>query len=404
MKKYEDTRVLSVDDDPTFLEILAFFLERSGYEVFKARNGEEALELFDEAKPSLVLCDLYMPGMPGLELIELLKIKSPETPVIVISGEGNLNDAIAAMRLGAWDYIVKPFEHAALEQTVKRVLDKFYLIKENKLMRQQLEEKNHLLSQGFQQLQADQKAGEIVQNLMLPKNNNIINKYEISYKIMPSLYLSGDFIDYFKVNEDQLAFYIADVSGHGASSAFVTVFLKGIISQLLANYQTGNDNTILEPNHVLKYISDKILSAQLGKYITMIYCVLDLKHNILRYSIGGHYPNPVIWDGNNAFFLEGAGFAVGIYKNATYELKLLELPQEFKILMLSDGILELLEGKNLDENERLLLTSLNQEQFNIDKFLRHFDIIDERGFPDDITVLLIGKNNYDRLNITPKML
>lgn len=393
MNKGKEARILSVDDDPTFLSIISYYLEKCGHTVYKAKNGDEALDLFDEVKPDLVLCDLYMPGMSGLELIELLKMKSPDTPVIVISGEGNLNDAISAMRLGAWDYIVKPFEQAALEQTVKRVLDKFYLINENRLMKLQLEEKNHLLSQGFEQLQADQKAGEIVQNLLLPKNNIIINKYEISYKIMPSLYLSGDFIDYFKLNQDTLAFYIADVSGHGASSAFVTVFLKGIISQLLTNYQSGVDETILEPDQVLKYISDKILSAQLGKYITMIYCVLDLKENMLHYSIGGHYPNPVIWDGNKASFLEGKGFAVGIYKNATYELKHMTLPDDFKILMLSDGILELLEGGNLDENERLLLTSVNQNQFNIDKFLRHFDIIDERGFPDDITVLLIGKHD-----------
>lgn len=393
MNNGEEARILSVDDDPTFLSIISYYLEKSGYTVFKAKNGDEALDLFDEVKPDIVLCDLYMPGMSGLELIELLKIKSPDTPVIVISGEGNLNDAISAMRLGAWDYIVKPFEQAALDQTVKRVLDKFFLINENKLMKQQLEEKNHLLTQGFEQLQADQKAGEIVQNLLLPKNNITINKYDISYKIMPSLYLSGDFIDYFKLNQDTLAFYIADVSGHGASSAFVTVFLKGIMSQLLTNYQNGVDDIILEPDHVLKYISDRILSAQLGKYITMIYCVLDLKENLLHYSIGGHYPNPVIWDGKKACFLEGKGFAVGIYNNATFENNHIELPEEFKILMLSDGILELLEGGNLNENESLLLTSLNQKQFNIDKFLHHFDIIDECGFPDDITVLLIGKSD-----------
>lgn len=394
MNNYTNIRILSVDDDQTFLEIISFYLEKSGYEVFRAKSGNEALEIFDEVKPNLILCDLYMPGMSGLELIELLKIKSPDTPVVVISGEGNLNDAIAAMRLGAWDYLIKPFEKTILEQTIKRVLDKYFLINENKLMKLQLEEKNHLLSQGFEQLQADQKAGEIVQNLLLPKNNISINKYEISYKIMPSLYLSGDFIDYFKINHNQIAFYIADVSGHGASSAFVTVFLKGIISQLLTNYQSGIDEIILEPNNVLKYISDRILSAKLGKYITMIYCVLDIKDNILTYSIGGHYPNPVIWDGKNAIFLEGTGFAVGIYKNAIYELKTIELPKEFKILMLSDGILEMLEGGNLQENEHLLLTSLSQEQFDIDKFLRHFDIIDERGFPDDITVLLIGKNDH----------
>ncbi|HRE31264.1 MAG TPA: response regulator, partial [Candidatus Berkiella sp.] len=391
--------ILSVDDDPTFLEIISFYLKHSGYIVFKAKNGKEALEIFEQQLPDLILCDLYMPGMSGLELIRILKDKSPNTPVIVISGEGKMEDAISALRLGAWDYIVKPFEHFALEQTVSRVIEKNKLIKENEKMKRKLEEKNFLLTQGLEQLQADQKAAEAVQSKLLPTGNKNFDGYEISYKVMPSLFLSGDFVDYFKITEDKMGFYIADVSGHGASSAFVTVLLKGMITQLLSNYQSRLDETILNPDQVLKYINNEILTAKLGKYLTIVYCVLDLKENLLFYSIGGHYPSPIVWDGKSAYFLQGV--AVGVTAKAEFEQYNIHLPTEFSLLMPSDGIFEIMHGKNLKENENRLLEMIKQSEMSIDKILSHLNIRTDRGFPDDVTLLLMNKKSAISIEKNP---
>ena len=99
------------------------------------------------------------------------------------------------------------------------------------------------------------------------------------------MYLSGDCVDYFQINAQQFGFYLADVSGHGASSAFVTVLLKSAMTQLLDRYQAHQVDVILAPEKVLAQLGTEIHAANLGKYLTMIYGVIDITRNELRYSV-----------------------------------------------------------------------------------------------------------------------
>ncbi len=394
-------RILSVDDDPDIRKRISTYLEDSGFIVFEASNGKEALNLFASKKPDLVLCDLIMPEMSGLELLEILKKESPETPIIVVSATEVMGDVIEALRLGAWDYIVKPITNmAVLEHAVCRALERGRLVIENRNYRAQLEEKNMQLTQSLGQLKEDQDAGKSVQQKLLPKPIFELNEYIFSHVVIPSLYLSGDFVDYFAISQDKIGFYIADVSGHGASSAFVTVLLKSLVEQMLSNYQTRNDELILNPDRVLKHISDDILQAKLGKYLTMIYGVLDLKENQLVYSVGGHYPNPVIWNGKVATFLEGTGFAVGIFKDARFESHTCPLPEQFSLAMFSDGIFEILHGKNLQEKEERLLEIVNKSQLSVEDILSSLGIKNESGCPDDITLLLMNRNEVCNKHIS----
>jgi len=394
-------RILSVDDDPDIRKRISTYLEDSGFIVFEASNGKEALNLFASKKPDLVLCDLIMPEMSGLELLEILKKESPETPIIVISATEVMGDVIEALRLGAWDYIVKPITNmAVLEHAVCRALERGRLVIENRNYRAQLEEKNMQLTQSLGQLKEDQDAGKSVQQKLLPKPIFELNEYIFSHVVIPSLYLSGDFVDYFAISREKIGFYIADVSGHGASSAFVTVLLKSLVEQMLSNYQTRNDELILNPDRVLKHISDDILQAKLGKYLTMIYGVLDLKENQLVYSVGGHYPNPVIWNGKVATFLEGTGFAVGIFKDARFESHTCPLPEQFSLAMFSDGIFEILHGKNLQEKEERLLELVNKSQLSVEDILSSLGIKNESGCPDDITLLLMNRNEVCNKHIS----
>lgn len=102
--------ILTVDDDVAVRSTLAAWIEDSGYAALEASSGVEGLELLAERKPDLVLLDLRMPVMDGLTFLEHKKESGDETPVIVVSGRADLQDAIRAFRLGAWDYITKPIE------------------------------------------------------------------------------------------------------------------------------------------------------------------------------------------------------------------------------------------------------------------------------------------------------
>ena len=108
-------RVVVIDDTDMVRQVIARQLEHLGLDVLQARDGREGLEIIRDSKPDLVLCDLRMPKLDGLELLRLAREQFPDLAIIMVSGEGLLKDAIGALKLGAWDYITKPIEFAALD-------------------------------------------------------------------------------------------------------------------------------------------------------------------------------------------------------------------------------------------------------------------------------------------------
>lgn len=389
-------RILSVDNEPAFRQEVNSYLEDSGFTTFEATTNKEGLLLFREKKPDLVLSSLQMQDENGLELLDAIRNESPETPVIVISKTEGVDNLLEALHLGAWDYILKPIKNMAiLEHAVCRALERGRLVMENKRYRDELEEKNIQLGRSLAQLKEDQKAGKSVQQQLLPKSEISFGNYHFSHRVLPSLYLSGDYVDYFEINDSMLGFYIIDVSGHGASSAFVTVMIKSLIEQILLKYQMSNDDSILYPDKILKWISDNILQAKLGKYLTMIFCLINKKDNTLRYSIGGHYPNPILVEKDSTKFLEGKGFAVGIFKQAEFTTQVFPLPDEFTLCLLSDGIFEVIEGENSETKEQGLLKLVKESEGNIQNILELTGTNRDFGFPDDIAILLVRKTGNE---------
>jgi putative two-component system response regulator len=133
-------KVLTVDDEEMIRETIASYLENRGFEVFQARNGREGVEVFATEKPDLLLVDLRMPEMDGLEVLARVKELAPETPSIVVSGTGILRDAVEAIKCGAWDYVIKPIQDMeVLGLAVDKALERARLIRENKAYQENLE-------------------------------------------------------------------------------------------------------------------------------------------------------------------------------------------------------------------------------------------------------------------------
>jgi len=130
--------VLVVDDEEIIRESLTFVLAKEGYEVREAANGREAVELLKEQSFDVVLTDLEMPEMKGIALLDHITRSSPETMVVIITAYGSVETAIAALRQGAVDYILKPVEFDELLFKVKRLLTQRRLTVENKLLRTEL--------------------------------------------------------------------------------------------------------------------------------------------------------------------------------------------------------------------------------------------------------------------------
>lgn len=137
----EIVQILIIDDEPMIRQVLAAFLVQWGYASYEAENGRKGIDIFERERIDLVLTDLDMPVMGGLEVLAYIHEHSPDTPVVIISGAGQLDDAVQSVKLGAWDYLTKPIANMAiLENTISRCLERVRLVRENRMYQQHLEE------------------------------------------------------------------------------------------------------------------------------------------------------------------------------------------------------------------------------------------------------------------------
>src|SRR6478672_2298493 len=132
--------ILIVDDERDNRELVARVLEDEGFETRTAVNSDEALQALADRRPSLLLLDVWLQGskLDGLQLLEVVKGRDPTLPVLMISGHGNLDTAVAAIRQGAVDFIEKPFEASRLVHLVSRATETQRLRRENEALRQQI--------------------------------------------------------------------------------------------------------------------------------------------------------------------------------------------------------------------------------------------------------------------------
>ncbi|MEI8355167.1 MAG: response regulator, partial [Deltaproteobacteria bacterium] len=131
-----ETKILIVDDELSMREFLCILLEREGYQVHQADSAEAALTLLETGSYALVVSDVKMPGMDGLTLLEKIKQLSQDTAVLVMTAFSTAEQAVAAMKLGAYDYIAKPFNVEEIKILVRNALEKRSLTKKNIRLRQ----------------------------------------------------------------------------------------------------------------------------------------------------------------------------------------------------------------------------------------------------------------------------
>ncbi len=379
----ESGRVLLIDDDPHICLAFRRLLELRGHTVFQAADGREGLAAAERDSPEIILLDLNMPVMGGMEVLRRFAKECPDVPVIIVSSSDEIRDAIEALKLGARDYLVKPLlETSVLTRAVETNLERARLLRANKQIRLELE----LYSE---QIREDEESGRKVQARLFPAHDWQFGDYRFQHQVIPSMFLSGDFVDYFGINDQFAGFYCADVSGHGVSSALVTVLVKSFVNKYHERHADRQDPLILEPEHVLEKLNQELLHEQLGKHLTMFYGVLDLKANTLRFASGGHYPPALLFRPEGVRALEPNGMAVGLFPLAVFQSETVALPEAFRLLVFTDGALETLALPTGEARLAHLQTLTTRDA------LRRFVAAagDQQHLPDDFTVLSVTRGD-----------
>ncbi|HZH72746.1 MAG TPA: sigma-54 dependent transcriptional regulator [Mariniphaga sp.] len=141
------SKILVIDDERSIRNTLKDILEYEKYDVDLAEDGKKGLEMVKNTEYQIILCDIKMPGMDGIEVLEKLQEMAPDTPVVMISGHGNIDTAVESIKKGAYDFIEKPLDLNRLLITIRNAMDKSTLVNETKILKKKVSKKFEIIGE-----------------------------------------------------------------------------------------------------------------------------------------------------------------------------------------------------------------------------------------------------------------
>ena len=380
---------LIVSHNKQLITFLSAQLSSKGLNVLISADNDAALTLIRSHKPLLVFAQTHGNNIDALKLLKAVEKKHPELSLIALSEVFNTKEALSLLRRGFADYIAVPLHghEALLQKAIDRALVKGKRISIYMNKHEQLAKRHNNLSRDLLQLQEDHEAGRYVQLKLFPKTPISFGDFEFSHQIIPSLYLSGDFIEYLPVNETQVLFYFADVSGHGASSAFITILLKLSAQRWLIELKLKGE--VFSPKAFLSHMNKEMISIQLGKHMSLFCGLLDMQKNTLTYSLAAHYPPPILRNQGEFSTLKETALPVGVFAEAEYPEKSMEIHEDFMLFLFSDGVMEVLPGNSLLKKEKALLKICAMQGQTLQNLTEALALNNLAEVPDDIGVLMI---------------
>lgn len=385
-------RILLILRDTGVSRHLRNLLETQGWRVDE-RRGSPGFTVADCSSYQVVVVE---PAGSGEAEITAMLAQCPafsSAVILPVLHDAAARSVVELVRLGVVDALLAPFSDREFTDTVNRVASHKDLYLENLLYSTELEKTNRELRESLNILHMDQLAGRQVQKSLLPVSPMVYRDYRLAHRINPSLYLSGDFVGYTVILDRFLLFYMADVSGHGASSAFVTILLHFIVKRILRRhtYETDIPALLRAPEGVMEHLNRQIIAAGIEKHLTMFAGSIDLTTNILRYSVAAQMPMPVLVTEAGARILPGKGKPIGMFEDVLWDVEEIALPDRFSLHMVSDGLLETLPGKTFEDKEKSLLGIVAEFTGDHDQLCARLGLNNNVETADDMSILSVSR-------------
>lgn len=399
----EKLSVAIVDDARFMRTLIASVLEEEGFHTISYGNPIEALEELIKNPTDIILVDYEMPEMNGLEFIENFKPKERHVPTVMLTTETDVNLAVKAIRLGASDFLNKPFKKDELIHILKKVDKENKLIKENKKLFEQLKirekelkRKNEQLYKLYSNLEDELKMASEIQKNILPQEYPKLEGFDFAVKYKPSQDIGGDFYDFIELPNGNHAIAFADISGHGIPAALLSAMFKVHLVSYAKNYE--------DPAELLRLLNEEVIeSFPDGKFISLFYFVLNKTTGKISYCKAAQEPALIIKSTGEIIELAGQGQVLGLFSEEDFpgilkfETEILELESGDKLFLYTDGINE---SQNKNEefygNDRLQVIlreciNLNAED-TLNSVLSDLKLfLDGLSILDDLTLMCVEK-------------
>ena len=340
-----------------------------GFDSSTASDSQDAVKLCAQGGVRLVVCGKQE------QVAELADLPAGVGLVFASRSPLELPVVLSCLEAGVRDCWQLPLDGSELQRRVTMITDR---------LERWLAQASAELHGMRVELERDQRAGQYIQLGMLPPNPMGIGYFRLQHRVEPSLILSGDFVDYFQISDRHFACYVADVAGHGASSAFVTVLLKNFSRRLRREYRKS---MLSDPGEVLAWINTELIDQQIDKHVAMFFGMVDVQDSILYYSNAAHFPPAMIVVKDQVVALEQKGKPLGLFADAQFATLQVEFPEGSRVVIFSDGVLDLLTATTLEEKERQLLETVRESE-NMEALWASLDL--SKLGQDDVSCLLIS--------------
>lgn len=376
-------KILVIDDEKTILDNIKFVLELDSNEVITTSTSEKGLEIFKENYNSIdvVITDMKMPGISGMEILREIKKIMPQMSVIILTGHGDLENAILAMKEGAFEYLKKPVTAEDLSIAINNAVNKKNLLLENaRMTRELLEHKNYL--QGLHD-----SAEKILLN-MLPKKLPQIHGFNFAVEYKSCESVGGDMYDVCDIG-DYICFYVFDVSSHGILAAVISTIIKSFLQNIEYNYKQGINKRRF-PEIVLDLNLELMSNTAQNVFASLFLGFIDKETQTLYTVSAGHITQYII-RGDGCIPLESTGPILGVFEDSTYSCSVNQLNPGDKVWLFTDGIVEASSKDEIFGEEKVieLLKCCKNESLLalIDKIMYTVKVFSNDTFQDDITIL-----------------